>query len=79
MIMVAGINMITVTRFNFGIHPTYRNFKSPWICSQSIAKIFLYNAAYLILIGLFWGNFIVLGSFGFKTISVLPWILLPIT
>jgi lipoprotein-releasing system permease protein len=27
----------------------------------SIRKVFLYNAAYLILIGLFWGNFIGVG------------------
>jgi lipoprotein-releasing system permease protein len=62
MILVAGINMITAllvlilerTRM-IGVLKTLGS--SNW----SIRKIFLYNAAYLILLGLFWGNLLGLG------------------
>lgn len=59
MILVAGINMITAllvlilerTKM-IGI------FKALGSSNWSIRKIFLYNASYIILIGLFWGNLI---------------------
>lgn len=59
MIIVAGINMITAllvlilerTKM-IGI------FKALGSNNQSIRKMFLYNASYIILIGLFWGNLI---------------------
>ena len=62
MILVAGINMITAllvlilerTRM-IGI------LKSLGSNDWSIRKIFLYNATYLIVLGLFWGNLIGLG------------------
>jgi len=62
MILVAGINMITAllvlilerTRM-IGI------LKSLGSRNWSIRKMFLYNASYLIFIGLFWGNLIGLG------------------
>jgi lipoprotein-releasing system permease protein len=59
MILVAGINMITALLVlilertqMIGI------LKALGGSSLSIRKIFLYNAAYLILKGLFWGNLI---------------------
>ncbi|MFD2824137.1 ABC transporter permease [Lacinutrix iliipiscaria] len=59
MILVAGINMITAllvlilerTKM-IGI------FKALGSNNWSIRKVFLYNASYIILIGLFWGNLI---------------------
>ncbi|MGB1308617.1 MAG: ABC transporter permease [Oceanihabitans sp.] len=59
MILVAGINMITAllvlilerTKM-IGI------FKALGSTNWSIRKMFLYNASYIILIGLFWGNLI---------------------
>lgn len=62
MILVAGINMITAllvlilerTKM-IGILKALGN------SSVSIRKIFVYNATYLILVGLFWGNLIGLG------------------
>ncbi|OIQ17354.1 FtsX-like permease family protein [Lacinutrix sp. MedPE-SW] len=62
MILVAGINMITAllvlilerTRM-IGI------IKSLGGSNLSIRKIFIYNATYLIVLGLFWGNLIGLG------------------
>ena len=62
MILVAGINMITAllvlilerTRM-IGI------LKAVGSTDASVRKIFLYNAMYLILIGLAWGNFIGIG------------------
>ncbi|MDX1774742.1 lipoprotein-releasing system permease protein [Oceanihabitans sediminis] len=59
MILVAGINMITAllvlilerTKM-IGI------FKALGSSNWSIRKMFLYNASYIILIGLFWGNLI---------------------
>ena len=63
--MIAGINMITALLVlileraqMIGI------LKAMGAADKSIAKIFLYNAAYLILIGLFWGNLIGLGFLG---------------
>ncbi len=65
MVMIAGINMITALLVlileraqMIGI------LKAMGAGDKSIAKIFLYNAAYLILIGLFWGNLIGLGFLG---------------
>lgn len=62
MILVAGINMITALLVlilertqMIGILKALGG--SNW----SIRKIFLYNASYLILLGLFWGNLIGLG------------------
>ncbi|GMN07510.1 FtsX-like permease family protein [Croceitalea sp. MTPC5] len=62
MIIVGGINMITALLVlilertqMIGI---LKALGSP---NWSIRKVFLYNAAYLILIGLFWGNLIGLG------------------
>ncbi|MGJ8745093.1 ABC transporter permease [Polaribacter sp.] len=59
MILVAGINMITALLVlilervqMIGI------LKALGSCNASIRKIFLYNASYLILKGLFWGNII---------------------
>lgn len=62
MILVAGINMITALLVlilertqMIGI------LKALGAADWSIRKIFLYNASYLILLGLFWGNLIGLG------------------
>lgn len=62
MILVAGINMITALLVlilertqMIGI------LKALGDANWSIRKIFLYNAGYLILLGLFWGNLIGLG------------------
>jgi lipoprotein-releasing system permease protein len=59
MILVAGINMITALLVlilertqMIGI------LKALGSSSNSIRKIFIYNATYLILVGLFWGNLI---------------------
>lgn len=59
MILVAGINMITALLVLIlektqliGI------LKSMGATNQNIQKVFLYNASYLILVGLFWGNLI---------------------
>lgn len=76
MILVAGINMITallvliLERVQMvGI------LKALGSTNTSIRKVFLYNAAYLIVIGLFWGNLIGLsiiflqGYFGIITLD----------
>ncbi|APU69150.1 ABC transporter permease [Christiangramia flava] len=62
MILVAGINMITALLVlilertqMIGI------FKALGAADWSIRKIFLFNAGYLIILGLFWGNLIGLG------------------
>ncbi|MEL0454630.1 FtsX-like permease family protein [Flavobacteriaceae bacterium SZ-1-7] len=62
MILVAGINMITALLVlilertqMIGI------LKAMGSSNWSIRKLFLYNASYLILLGLFWGNLIGLG------------------
>jgi lipoprotein-releasing system permease protein len=77
MILVAGINMITallvliLERVQFiGI------LKALGSANNSIRKIFLYNASYLIIRGLFWGNIIGLLLIGiqyyFKIITLNP-------
>ena len=74
MILVAGINMITAllvlilerTRM-IGVLKTLGS--SNW----SIRKLFLYNASYLILLGLFWGNILGLGMlFAQKYFKLFP-------
>jgi len=62
MIIISGINMITALLVlilertqMIGILKSLGN------TNQSIQKIFLYNAAYLIIKGLFWGNLIGIG------------------
>jgi len=77
MILVAGINMITALLVlilervqMIGI------LKALGSTNNSIRKIFLYNASYLILKGLFWGNIIGLSiifiQYYFKVISLNP-------
>jgi lipoprotein-releasing system permease protein len=77
MILIAGINMITALLVlilervqMIGI------LKSLGSSNTSIRKIFLYNASYLILKGLFWGNVIGLSIIGiqhyFKIITLDP-------
>ncbi len=76
MIIISGINMITALLVlilertqMIGILKSLGN------SNKSIQKIFLYNAGYLILKGLFWGNLIGLGLllvqkyFGFITLN----------
>ncbi len=76
MIIVGGINMITALLVlilertqMIGI------LKSMGSNNRSIRKVFLYNAGYLIVIGLFWGNLIGIGllllqkKFGFITLD----------
>jgi len=74
MILVAGINMITALLVlilertqMIGILKALGS--SDW----SVRKIFLYNAGYLILLGLFWGNLIGLGLlFAQKYLKLIP-------
>ncbi len=77
MIIVAGINMITALLVlilervqMIGI------LKALGSTNTSIRKVFLYNASYLILKGLFWGNLIGLSLIGiqkyFKVITLNP-------
>jgi lipoprotein-releasing system permease protein len=77
MILIAGINMITALLVlilervqMIGI------LKALGSHNASIRKIFLYNASYLILKGLFWGNIIGLSIIGvqyfFKVITLNP-------
>ncbi|WP_299670992.1 FtsX-like permease family protein [uncultured Polaribacter sp.] len=77
MILIAGINMITALLVlilervqMIGILKTLGSYNS------SIRKIFLYNASYLILKGLFWGNIIGLSVIGvqhfFQLITLNP-------
>lgn len=77
MILIAGINMITALLVlilervqMIGILKALGSYNS------SIRKIFLYNASYLILKGLFWGNIIGLSIIGiqhfFKIITLDP-------
>jgi len=74
MILVAGINMITALLVlilertqMIGIMKALGS--DDW----SIRKIFLYNAGYLILLGLFWGNLIGLGMlFAQKYLKLIP-------
>lgn len=74
MILVAGINMITALLVlilertqMIGI------LKALGSDDWSIRKVFLYNAGYLILLGLFWGNLIGLGVlFAQKYLKLVP-------
>jgi len=62
MIIVGGINMITALLvLILERTPMIGVLKSLGATNWSIRKVFLYNAAYLIGIGLFWGNLIGLG------------------
>lgn len=74
MILVAGINMITALLVlilertqMIGI------LKALGAGDWSIRKIFLYNAGYLIILGLFWGNFIGIGLLALqKYLKLIP-------
>lgn len=58
-IVVAGINMITALLvLILERTPMIGILKATGASDSSIRKIFLYNAGYLILVGLFWGNLI---------------------
>jgi lipoprotein-releasing system permease protein len=62
MIIVGGINMITALLvLILERTPMIGVLKALGADNWSIRKVFLYNAAYLILIGLFWGNLLGLG------------------
>src|SRR5690606_10611203 len=62
MILVSGINMITALLvLILERTPMIGMLKALGSENWSIRKIFLYNATYLILKGLFWGNLIGLG------------------
>ncbi len=62
MIIVGGINMITALLvLILERTPMIGVLKAVGAANWSIRKVFLYNAAYLIGIGLFWGNLIGLG------------------
>lgn len=62
MIIVGGINMITALLvLVLDRTPMIGTLKALGNTNWSIRKIFLYNAAYLIGIGLFWGNVIGIG------------------
>ncbi|NNK11398.1 MAG: ABC transporter permease [Flavobacteriaceae bacterium] len=62
MIIVGGINMITALLvLILERTPMIGVLKALGSSNWSIRKVFLYNAAYLILIGLFWGNLLGLG------------------
>ena len=59
MILVAGINMITALLVLILERiPMVGILKAMGSSNWSIRKIFLYNASYLIFVGLFWGNLI---------------------
>ncbi|WP_109299931.1 FtsX-like permease family protein [Aquimarina sp. AU474] len=61
-ILVAGINMITALLvLILEKTPMIGILKALGTTDWSIRKIFLYNAGYLILVGLFWGNLIGIG------------------
>ena len=62
MVIVGGVNMITaILVLILERTPMIGTLKALGATSWSIRKIFLYNAAYLIGLGLFWGNLIGLG------------------
>ena len=62
MIIVGGINMITALLvLILERTPMIGTLKALGSNNWSIRKVFLYNAAYLIAVGLFWGNLIGLG------------------
>jgi len=59
MVIVGGVNMITaILVLILERTPMIGTLKALGATSWSIRKIFLYNAAYLIGLGLFWGNLI---------------------
>ena len=62
MVLVSGINMITALLV-FILERTNMIglLKAMGATNQSLSRIFLYNAAYLILLGTFWGNIIGIG------------------
>ncbi|WP_196893582.1 ABC transporter permease [Aureivirga marina] len=63
MILIAGINMITALLVLILEKTSMIGvLKALGSTNWSIRKVFLYNATYLILIGLFWGNVIGLGA-----------------
>ncbi len=67
MIIVGGINMITALLvLILERTPMIGILKALGTTNWSIRKVFLYNAAYLILIGLFWGNLLGLGLIWFQ-------------
>lgn len=77
MILVSGINMITALLvLILERTPMIGMLKALGATDWSIRKIFLYNAAYLILKGLFWGNVIGIGLLliqkHFKLIALNP-------
>ena len=62
MILVAGINMVTALLvLILERTPMIGILKAMGASDWSIRKIFLYNAAYLIGVGLFWGNLVGIG------------------
>ena len=62
MVIVGGINMITALLvLILERTPMIGILKALGMPNWSIRKVFLYNAAYLIAVGLFWGNLIGLG------------------
>jgi len=62
MVIVGGINMITALLVLILERTTMIGIlKALGMPNWSIRKVFLYNAAYLIAVGLFWGNLIGLG------------------
>jgi lipoprotein-releasing system permease protein len=77
MIIIAGINMITALLVLILERvPMIGVLKALGSHNNSIRKIFLYNASYLILKGLFWGNIIGLSIIGvqyfFEVITLNP-------
>ncbi len=74
MILVAGINMITALLVLILERTQMVGIlKALGSSNWTIRKIFLYNAAYLILLGLFWGNLIGLGLlYAQKYLKLIP-------
>lgn len=59
MILIGGVNIITaILVLILERTPMIGTLKAMGATSWSIRKIFIYNAIYLICVGLFWGNFI---------------------
>lgn len=74
MILVAGINMITALLVLILERTQMIGIvKALGMNDWSVRKIFLYNAGYLILLGLFWGNLLGLGLlYAQKVFSLVP-------
>ncbi|MDO6760180.1 ABC transporter permease [Tamlana sp. 2_MG-2023] len=74
MILIAGINMITALLVLILERTQMIGLlKALGSNNWSVRKLFLYNASYLILLGLFWGNIIGLGLlFAQKYLKLLP-------